>query len=286
MVDAEPQDEPETRRPSDVERLEMELLCEAIYRHYGADFRGYAQASLMRRLMLAIEQEGLATISQLQDRVLRDPAAMDRLVNRIAVNVTSMFRDAGFWKALKERVLPALGSNPFIRVWHAGCATGEEVYSMAIVLTEAGLYDRCRVYATDMNAPALKHARDGIFPLANMKEYSQGYLRAGGEASLSDYYTANYDHAIFRQSLKRHVLFSQHNLVTDASFNEFNLILCRNVMIYFSSDLQDRVHRLIFGSLRRFGVLALGRKESLLHTPHVADYLELDSAEKLFRKSA
>jgi chemotaxis protein methyltransferase CheR len=274
------------RRANDVERLELELLCEAIYRHYGSDFRSYASASLMRRVWLAIEAEGLVTISQLQDRVLRDAAAMDRLVNRIAVNVTSMFRDAAFWKALRAEVLPLLGSNPFIRIWHAGCATGEEVYSMAILLVEAGLYDRCRIYATDMNEPALKQARDGIFPLGNMREYSQGYLRAGGKASLSDYYTANYDHAIFRQSLKKQILFSQHNLVTDGSFNEFNLILCRNVMIYFASELQDRVHRLIFSSLRRFGVLGLGRKESLLNTPHSEGYQPLDAVEKLFRKTA
>ena len=278
--------EEETRQPVEVEQIELDLLSEAIYRRYGCDFREYATASLMRRVWLAMEQERVSTISQLQDRVLHDPAAMDRLINHISVNVTSMFRDAGFWKAIREKVLPILRSNPFIRVWHAGCATGEEVYSMAIVLHEAGLYERCRLYATDMNELALKRARDGIFPLANMKEYSQAYLRAGGEATLSDYYTANYDHAIFRQSLKKNMVFSQHNLTTDGSFNEFNLVLCRNVMIYFGGPLQDRVHRLLYGSLRRFGILGLGRKESLLNTPHVDGYQELDAIEKLYRKQA
>ena len=158
------------RQPVVVEEIELDLLCEAIYRRYGCDFRQYATASLMRRVWLAMEQERVTSISQLQDRVLHDPAAMDRLINHISVNVTSMFRDAGFWKSIRDHVLPALRSNPFIRIWHAGCATGEEVYSMAILLHEAGLYDRCRLYATDMNELALKRARDGIFPLANMKE--------------------------------------------------------------------------------------------------------------------
>jgi chemotaxis protein methyltransferase CheR len=277
---------PPARHPELVERLELDLLCQAVYRHYGSDFREYATASLMRRVWLAMEQEGVATISQLQDRVLHDAAAMDRLVNHISVNVTSMFRDADFWKVLRDQVLPVLGSNPFIRIWHAGCATGEEVYSMAILLTELGLYDRCRIYATDMNDQALRSARDGIFPLSNMRDWSQAYLRAGGAGSLSDHYRANYDHAIFRQSLKKQVLFSQHNLVTDGSFNEFNLILCRNVMIYFNNDLQNRVHRLLYSSLRRFGVLALGRKESLLSTPHADGYTELSAVEKLYRKTA
>jgi chemotaxis protein methyltransferase CheR len=285
MAETEPVEAPLPHRQQDVQRLELELLCEAVYRYYGSDFREYAPASLTRRVGLAMAQEGVTTISQLQDRVLHDPAAMDRLVNHISVNVTSMFRDAHFWKALREQVLPLLRSNPFIRIWHAGCASGEEVYSMAILLHEEGLYDRCRIYATDMNELALKNARDGIFPLSNMRDYSQAYLRAGGRASLSDYFLANYDHAIFRQSLKKQLVFSQHNLVTDGSFNEFNLILCRNVMIYFGNPLQDRVHRLLYSSLRRFGVLALGRKESLLNTPHVDGYAELDAIEKLYRKT-
>jgi chemotaxis protein methyltransferase CheR len=156
---------------------------------------------------------------------------------------------------------------------------------MAILLHEEGLYDRCRIYATDMNELSLKRARDGIFPLSSMREHSQAYLRAGGQATLSDYYTANYDHAIFRNPLKKHIVFSQHNLVTDSSFNEFNLILCRNVMIYFGNALQDRVHRLLYSSLRRYGVLGLGRKESLLSTPHADGYLEVDPIEKLYRKT-
>jgi chemotaxis protein methyltransferase CheR len=171
-----------------------------------------------------------------------------------------------------------------VRIWHAGCSTGEEVYSMAILLQEEGLYDRCRIYATDMNEVALQRARDGIVSLDGMQEYSTNYLRAGGHGSLSDYYTANYGHAIFRASLRKNVVFSQHNLATDGSFNEFNLILCRNVMIYFNDHLQNRVHNLLFASLRRYGVLGLGRKESMHGTPHELDYEVLDENERIFRR--
>ncbi|HEX6837788.1 MAG TPA: protein-glutamate O-methyltransferase CheR [Polyangia bacterium] len=271
-------------RDEELETIELHLLTEAVFRRYGLDFRNYALASLRRRVQLAMQEEGARTISALTDRLLHDPPAMERLLLRLSINVTAMFRDPGFFLSLRQKVVPHLRSYPFVRIWHAGCSTGEEVYSMAILLAEEGLYDRCRIYATDMNEVALQRARDGIVSLDAMQEYSTNYLRAGGHGSLSDYYTANYGHAIFRQALRKNAIFSQHNLVTDGSFNEFNLILCRNVMIYFNTALQNRVHQLLYASLRRYGVLGLGRKESLRGTPHEPDYEVLDDGERIFRR--
>jgi chemotaxis protein methyltransferase CheR len=255
-----------------------------VFRHYGADFRNYSFPSLRRRIWNMIRAEGLQSVSGLQDKVLHDPSAMQRMLLHLSVSVTSMFRDPSFYAAFREKVVPMLRSYPFIRIWHAGCATGEEVYSMAILLTEEDLYERCRIYATDMNEVVLKKAKDGIFPMDLMDEYAGNYAKAGGKASFSDYYTAKYDHAIFRQSLKKNLIFSHHNLVTDGSFNEFNVILCRNVMIYFNKALQTRVHNLFYDSLRRFGILVLGRKESMKHTVHEKDYEVLDAREKIYRR--
>jgi chemotaxis protein methyltransferase CheR len=271
-------------RDEELETIELQLLTEAVFRRYGLDFRNYAVASLRRRVTLAMHEENVTTISGLQEKLLHDPPAMERLLLRLSINVTAMCRDPGFFLALRQKVVPHLRSNPFVRIWHAGCSTGEEVYSMAILLQEEGLYDRCRIYATDMNEVALQRARDGIVSLDQMQEYSTNYLRAGGHGSLSDYYTANYGHAIFRSSLRKNVIFSQHNLVTDGSFNEFNLILCRNVMIYFNETLQNRVHKLLHASLRRYGFLGLGRKESLRGTPNEQDYEIIDEGERIFRR--
>jgi chemotaxis protein methyltransferase CheR len=277
-------DPPVRARDEELETIELQLLTEAVFRRYGLDFRNYAIASLRRRVMLALAEERVATISALTDRLLHDPPAMERLLLRLSINVTAMFRDPGFFLALRTKVIPHLRSYPFVRIWHAGCSTGEEVYSMAILLQEEGIYERCRIYATDFNEVALQRARDGIVSLDSMQEYSTNYLRAGGHGSLSDYYTANYGHAIFRSALRKNVVFSQHNLVTDGSFNEFNLILCRNVMIYFNDQLQNRVHQLLYASLRRYGVLGLGRKESLSGTPHESDYEAVDDGERIFKR--
>jgi chemotaxis protein methyltransferase CheR len=269
----------------ELERIEIELLLEGVYRHYGFDFRGYAYSSLKRRIWKRMEQEGVERISQLQDRVLHDPALMEKLLLDLSINVTAMFRDPGFYAAFREKVVPLLRTYPFIRVWHAGCSTGEEVYSMAILLHEEGLYDRARIYATDINEVVLQRARTGIFPLEKMQEYTQNYLRAGGTRSFSEYYTAKYDGALFDAGLTRNVVFSQHNLVTDGSFAEFNVIVCRNVMIYFDRTLQNRVHRLFHESLSRFGVLALGNKETLRFTEFEDRYEVLDAREKIFRRT-
>ena len=273
------------KKSDELERLEINLLVEGVYQHYGCDFRDYAYASLRRRVWNVVRSEQLETVTALLDRVLHDPACMERFLAQLTVNVTSMFRDPSFFNAFREQVVPLLRAYPFIRIWHAGCSTGEEVYSMAILLLEEDLYPRCRIYATDLDEIALKKARDGIFPLEHMKEYSENYAQAGGKASLSDYYTsAGYDHVIFRQSLRQNVVFSHHNLATDSSFNEFNVILCRNVMIYFNPKLQNRVHGLLYESLRRFGVLALGHKESLKGTAYEPRYEEISGRERIYRR--
>jgi len=268
----------------DVEKLEVELLMEAIFRQYGFDFRSYAYSSLKRRLWKRIQAEGLATVSQLQDRVLHDAAMMEKLLLDLSINVTAMYRDPAFYAAFRAEVVPLLRTYPFIRIWHAGCSTGEEVYSMAILLKEVGLYDRARIYATDINEVVLQRARAGIFPLDKMQEYTQNYLRAGGTESFSQYYTAMYDGARFDPALTRNVVFSQHNLVTDGSFAEFNVIVCRNVMIYFDRELQNRVHELFYDSLVNFGILGLGSKESMRFTAYEDRYEPLNTKEKIFRR--
>jgi chemotaxis protein methyltransferase CheR len=270
----------------ELERLEIELLLEAVYRHYGFDFRSYAYSSLKRRLWKRITGEGLDTVSGLQQRVLHDPAAMERLLMDLSVNVTAMFRDPNFYKVFRLQVVPLLRTYPFIRLWHAGCSTGEEVYSMAILLEEEGLLERSRIYATDINEVVLRTAREGIFPLEKMQEYTQNYIRAGGTRSFSEYYTAAYEGARFSPSLTQNVVFAQHNLVTDRSFSEFNAILCRNVMIYFDRPLQNKVHQLFYDSLPIYGILALGSKESLRFSDVEARYDELNAREKIYRKVA
>lgn len=268
----------------ELETIEIQLLLEGMFRYYGFDFRNYAFASLKRRIWNTIRSESLNSVSGLQEKVLHNPAYLDRLLLGLSVNVTAMFRDPSFYIAFRNKVVPLLRTYPFIRIWHAGCSTGEEVYSMAILLQEEGLYDRCRIYATDMNEVVLKKAKAGIFPLKQMQEYTQLYQQAGGKKSFSEYYTAAYDNAIFRASLKENIIFSHHNLATDSSFNEFNAILCRNVLIYFNPSLQQRVHKLLYESLGMFGVLGLGHQETLNFTPYHKHYETIESREKLYRR--
>jgi chemotaxis protein methyltransferase CheR len=209
---------------------------------------------------------------------------MDRLLRDLSINVTEMFRDPSFHRVLREKVFPIMRTYPFIRVWNAGCSTGEELYSLAIALHEEGLLERSRLYATDINEGVLARAKAGTFPLEHMQRYTENYLRAGGTAEFSSYYTAQGDSARFDPELARHAVFAQHNLVSDRSFNEFNLIVCRNVMIYFGRPLQNQVHALFLDSLSRFGVLALGRKESIKGTVAADAYEVLDAPEKIFRR--
>jgi chemotaxis protein methyltransferase CheR len=268
----------------ELERIEIELLLEAVHRHYGFDFRGYAMGSLRRRLWRQVASEGVSSISGLQERVLHDPQAMERLLAGLSVNVTTMFRDPSFFVAFRECVVPLLRTYPFIRVWNAGCSTGEETYSLAILLEEEGLYDRARIYATDFNAEVLRHARAGEMPLDRMREYTQNYQRAGGKKEFSAYYSVEAGAARLDERLSSNVVFAQHNLAADRSFNEFNVILCRNVLIYFGRDLQRKVHALFYESLARFGVVALGQKETLRFTDVDECYEELDAREKLYRR--
>jgi chemotaxis protein methyltransferase CheR len=261
----------EERPPArdDLEEIELSLLLEGVYRQYGFDFREYAPASLRRRVWRRVHAEGLTTVSALQDKLLHDPTTMERLLLDLSINVTAMFRDPGFYVAFRKKVVPALRTYPFTRIWVAGCSTGEEVYSLAILLQEEKLYDR---------------TRGGVFPLDKMREYTQNYIKAGGTQAFSEYYLAKYDGAQFQRSLTENVVFAQHNLVSDRSFNEFNVIICRNVMIYFDRALQDRVHRLFYESLANFGVLGLGHKESIRFSPHENRFEELDPNEKLYRR--
>jgi chemotaxis protein methyltransferase CheR len=269
-----------------VEALELELLLEAIYRHHGYDFRGYARTSIRRRIAKLMRDEQRSTISGLQERVLHDASAWDRFLQGISVNVSAMFRDPHFFLAFRRLAIPLLRTYPFLRIWQAGCSLGEEAYSLAILLEEEGLYDRSLIYATDINEATLRQAREAIFPADLMQKYTQNYLLSGGRRSFSEYYTARYDYAVMRPSLKRNIVFSQHNLVSDGAFNEFNVIMCRNVMIYFSRELQERTHALFYNSLVTFGILGLGAKESLRLLPQESLYEPLETGEKLYRRIA
>lgn len=269
---------------SRLEEVEISLLLEGVFRRYGYDFRDYAPASLKRRIWKHIRAEQLTTVSGLQERVLHDPSCMERFLLNVSVDVSDMFRDPDFYRSFREQVVPLLRSYPFLRMWHAGCAAGEEVYSMAILLNEEGLLERTRLYATDMNEVGLRTARDGIFPIDAIQRYTSNYLKAGGTRSLSEYYAARYGNIIFLPQLRQKITWAHHNLVTDVSFNEFHVIICRNVMIYFNQSLQNRVHKLLYESLTMSGLLGLGSKESLSFTPYESCYEALDSAQRLYRK--
>lgn len=272
------------RDKKEIEDLELHLLLEGINEYYGFDFRDYAPSSLKRRVWKCIDEEKLDTISSLQEKILHDRLCIDRFLNTISVDVTSMFRDPSFYRSLRENVLPKLRDLPFIRIWHAGCSTGEEVYSFAIILKEEGLFDKCRIYATDLNAAVLERAREGIFPLSSMPDFTENYIKAGGTKEFSKYYTARYDNVIFFSDLKKNIVWAHHNLVSDASFNEFHIIFCRNVLIYFNTVLQERVHKLLYDSLAMDGYLCLGNKETLTFTPFETDYKGVEEKEKIYRK--
>jgi chemotaxis protein methyltransferase CheR len=268
---------------SERENIELELLLDGMYRLYGHDFRNYATPSLKRRIWNFINLNDLRNISSLQEKVLHDRLIFDRLVHSLSIPVTEMFRDPLFFKSFRTNVVPILRTYSYIRIWHAGCSTGEEVYSMAILLYEEGLYDRTRIYATDMNSQSLKQAQEGIFGIGKMKLYTKNYMDAGGSRSFSEYYTAKYNSVIFKPFLRKNMIFAEHNLATDRSFNEFNVILCRNVMIYFNETLKVHVHGLFHESLSPQGILVLGSKESVEHSNYGVLYEPLDRVEKIYR---
>lgn len=268
-----------------IEAIELPLLLEAMYQRYGYDFRQYAVASLKRRVHRAMQAEpGVTSMSAFQDHILHDVQCMARFLDTVSVDTTAMFRDPIFYRVFRETVVPELRALPHLRIWHAGCSTGEEVYSMAILLHEEGLLERATLYATDINQSVLNAGKEAIYRIRNMQEYTSNYQKAGGKASFSDYYAAKHEGVILRDFLRRNIVWARHDLVADSSFNEFQVILCRNVMIYFQRPLQGRVHKLIYDSLGINCVLGLGHGESLHFTPYETCYSTIDRLEKLYRK--
>lgn len=266
------------------QQIEINLLLEGLYQMYGYDFRGYVRASLRRRIVHRMMAEGLPTITALLEKVLHEQGALERLLNDLSIRLTEMFRDPSFFIAFRKEVVPLLRKLPEIRIWHAGCATGEEVYSMAILMLEEGLAHKTKIYGTDMNEKAIEAAQKGAFPLKKMQQYTKNYLDAGGTKAFSEYYATDHLFAYFRPSMSENLVFAQHNLVTDGSLNEFHVILCRNVLIYFDQELQHHVHRLIYGSLADGGFLGLGSKESILFVPDGLPYTDFVPQEKIYRK--
>ena len=269
---------------TDVRDLEISLLLEAIYQRYHFDFRGYARASMRRRLERALAILGCESLSQLQHRVLHEPDVFPTLLDTLTIGVTEMFRDPGYFLAVRRHVVPLLRTYPSLKLWVAGCSTGEEVYSFAILLREEELLDRTLIYATDINAEALRRAEQGVYPAQRLAAYSRNYVAAGGTGSLSDYYTAAYGAAALDRTLRRNVVFSDHSLATDQVFAEVEMISCRNVLIYFTPSLQDRATGIFADALVHHGVLGLGSKESLHATPRGAAFEDLVRDQRLYRR--
>lgn len=268
----------------EIEDQELNFFLEALFTYSGFDYRDYSPASLKRRIRMCMREEQLKSLSAFQEKVLHDPDSLERLLKAFSINVTAMFRNPGFYRVFKDKVVPWLKTYPHLRVWVAGCSTGEEVYSVSILLQEQGLYEKTKIYATDSNVTVLEKAKAGIFPLSKIKQYSLNYMEAGGSRSLADYYTARYDNALFDSALAKNIIWAQHNLVTDRSFNDFHVIFCRNVLIYFNKSLQARAHNLFYESLIRLGILGLGNKETIQFSPREESYEALDLTEKIYRK--
>lgn len=269
---------------SKIEEIEIELLLEALYRRYGYDFRSYARASIERRTRLFFSKSGCNTISEMIGKVLRDENIFSSLVQHFSISVTEMFRDPFVYRAIRSEVVPMLRTWPHVKIWLAGCATGEEVYSLAIVLQEEGIYDRSTIYATDFNDSSLERARGGIYGISKLQEATRNYQQAGGKAAFSKYYHARYDAAAMETSLKERVTFANHNLVTDEVFSEMHLVLCRNVVIYFGRELQNRVLQLFTKSLVHGGFLCLGTKEDLLFSEIGDQYETINRKARIYQK--
>ena len=268
-----------------LEEIEIKVLLEAVSLRYGYDFREYSLAPLRRSINSGMVGEGVGTISAYQDRLLHDRTSMQRFLRTVGVSVSSMFREPETWRCLREEVIPQLRTYPSLRVWSVGCATGEEAYSLAILLEEEGLLSRAQIFATDMNDEPLAAGRRGAYPLDQVREAEAGYEQSGGRSTLADFYTVSGRGAKFKPSLQRRLTWAQHNLVTDASFNEFQLIVCSNVLIYFRPALQQRAHRLFFNSLAASGFLALGLRETLVFCPESSHYEQVTAGTKVFRKT-
>ncbi len=265
---------------------DFDLLLNVLSSLYGYDFTNYARASLKRRVNRLMIIDKFPAFDELLHKLKTDDTYLNHFIEEITVNVTEMFRDPSLYKTLREKVLPSLGTHPFIRIWHAGCSTGEEVYSMAILLKEANLLHKSLLYATDINPSVIENIRRGIFPLSNMKQYSENYIEAGGKEDFSSYYTANYGAVQFDRSLQSRMVVATHNLVSDRSFNEFQLIFCRNVLIYFDKDLQDKVLTLFNDSMDKLGFLVLGAKENIRFSTIDHAYSQIEKTEKIWRKTS
>jgi chemotaxis protein methyltransferase CheR len=269
---------------SPLEDIELTLLLEAIYRHYHYDFRGYSTASLKRRLHQAQDRFGCESLSQLQDKVLHDPAVLPALLSYLTVQVSEMFRDPSYFLALRQQVIPHLRTYPSLKVWVAGCSAGEEIYSLAILFREEGLEERTLFYGTDINPDALNRAESGTYSLDRIAAFTENHRRAGGKSSLSDYYTAAYGAAVFDKTLRKRIVFSDHSLVSDEVFAEVQLVSCRNVLIYFREELQNRAIGQFSQSLSRRGFLGLGSKESLRFSQHAQKFVEFVPGERIYQK--
>lgn len=273
-------------KKEEINSEELLDVLDVVKNYHGYDFFEYSKASLLRRVGKFMEDNKLDSIYDLKSKLINEPNYFQHFLQTVTVNVTEVFRDPSFYKAVREKVVPILASYPKFNIWHAGCSTGEEVFSMCILLHEAGLLNRARVYATDINPSNIEKAMTGIVPLKFMKDYTSNYQKASGEHDFADYYTAKYDHVLINKELRKNIVFSQHNLVTDAAFNEFQFICCRNVLIYFNKDLQQRAIDLFDASLSRLGILALGLKESLLVTDKQGKFEALDKVNKIFRRKS
>jgi chemotaxis protein methyltransferase CheR len=268
----------------EVENVEIRLLLEGIHQVYGYDFRDYADASIRRRLTHWLAESGFDTFSAAQSRLLRERSVFDSLLRGITVNVTEMFRDPAFFKALRRQVVPFLKTYPFVKIWHAGCATGEEAYSMAILLNEEGMSGRYRMYATDIDEAVLQRASEGMVSLADMQKFTRNYQKSGGTGSFADYYTARYDRAVLSNTLRKDIVFAPHNLAVDAEFGEMHVVICRNTMIYFKPALKERCLHLFDASLLPGGFLCVGLKETLEDRTIAEHYQELVPGMRIFRK--
>lgn len=273
-------------KPHQIEAMELSLLLDAIYRRYGYDFRQYATASIQRRVQQFLKFSDGGTVSELIPKIIHDTAFFQQLLLELSITVTDMFRDPLMFKSLRENVMPFLKSYPSLKIWHAGCATGQEAYSLAILLTEEGLDNRSTIYATDFNDMALKTAREGIYELTRVPQYAENYRLSGGRGSFSDYYHKKYDAVILKKQLKERIFFANHNLVTDGVFSEIHLIFCRNVLIYFDKKLQKKVLTLFWECLPYNGFLCLGSRENLIFSGLEDKFKAVDTTYKIFQKKA
>jgi chemotaxis protein methyltransferase CheR len=270
----------------EAEKLEIDILLETIFRRYGYDFRNYARASIRRRILNYMQGTSYHRVSEMIPRLIYDETFFQAMLQDFSITVTEMFRDPEFFKVLREKIVPYLKTYPFIKIWHAGCATGEEAYSLAILLKEEGLYERATIFATDFNDNAIAKAREGIYEMANVKKFTKNYQEAGGKHSFSEYYHANYESVIMKSNLRENITFANHNLVTDTVFGEMHLILCRNVLIYFDKQLQDRVLELFDKSLVRNGFLCLGNRENIRFSTIFETFTAINEKWRVYQRAS